>query len=79
MLKNSVFDGMLYIGNRPAFNKKKQSIEVNIFDFDQNIYGMELKILLKKFIRKNKKFNTIEELKNQLKKDKKEILLELNA
>ncbi|MDR1544754.1 MAG: bifunctional riboflavin kinase/FAD synthetase [Prevotellaceae bacterium] len=75
-VKNRHFNGMLYIGNRPTLNGQNQKIEVHIFDFSENIYGQNIKIFFKKFIRADKKFETLEELKRQLEKDKKEILQE---
>jgi len=73
LYKNNIFKGMLYIGNRPTLDGKKQSVEVNIFDFNENIYGESITIFLKKFIREDKKFNSLEELKDQLIKDKEKI------
>ena len=45
-------------------------IEVNIFDFDRDIYGKSLKVFVKKFLRTEKKFSGLEELKAQLALDK---------
>lgn len=68
------FDGMLYIGNRPTLNGTNQSIEVNIFSFDKNIYGESLKVNLIRLLRMDCRFNDLEELKAQLHKDKEEAL-----
>lgn len=62
--------GMLNIGNRPTVNNNRNAIEVNIFNFDKNIYGKEIGVFFKKRIRDEKKFDNLEELKNQLIKDK---------
>lgn len=62
-------NGMLNIGNRPTFNGQSKTIEVHIFDFDQQIYGEKLRISFVGQIRKEKKFSDLEELKKQLKKD----------
>ena len=72
---NKKFDGMLNIG----VGQKK--IEVHIFDFSKNIYGLDIKIEFKKLIRENIKFENILHLKNQLIVDEKkcrEFLLSLN-
>jgi len=72
---NKKFDGMLNIG----ISQKK--IEVHIFDFSKNIYGLDIKIEFKKLIRENIKFENILQLKNQLVVDEKncrEFLLSLN-
>lgn len=63
------FKGALNIGKRPTFEEKEFSIEVHIFNFKKNIYGKTLKIELIKYIREEKKFSSIEILKNQIKKD----------
>jgi riboflavin kinase/FMN adenylyltransferase len=65
-----VFQGMLYIGNRPTLNGVHRSIEVNIFGFNRDIYGERLKIDLIKLLRKDSKFHDLEALKEQLHKDK---------
>jgi riboflavin kinase/FMN adenylyltransferase len=65
------YQGMLYIGNRPTIDQNlKQTIEVNIFDFNQDIYGKELKVEFIEYLRGDVKFTTIEALKDQLSKDK---------
>ena len=62
---NKNFDGMLNIGIQ------QQKIEVHIFDFSKNIYGLDIKIEFKKLIRSNIKFTNISQLKNQLIEDEK--------
>lgn len=64
------YGGMLYIGNRPTINGTKKNIEVNIFDFDQDIYGEELTVHIQQFIRSDEKFSDLDALKTQLGKDK---------
>ena len=59
---------MLNIGLNPTFGEKKLSIELNIFDFKEDIYENEIKIFVEK-IRNEQKFESVEELKNQLQKD----------
>ena len=70
LLKNKIFKGMMNIGMRPTVNGKMRTIEVNIFDFDEDIYGQELKITFKKFLRSEIKFEGLDELKSQLSADK---------
>jgi riboflavin kinase/FMN adenylyltransferase len=67
--ENTTHQGMLYIGNRPTINGTKQNIEVNIFDFNKNIYGESLTIFIHKIIRGDQKFSDLEALKNQLRLD----------
>lgn len=72
------FRGMLYVGRRPTLNLKNISIEINIFDFDRDIYDKKIVFLpLKRFF-KEKKFNNIEELIEHIKYYKKIILTYFN-
>lgn len=66
--------GMLNIGYRPTFGGEKLSVEVNIFGFDGNLYDKQLEVEFCRRIRGERKFETIEQLTEQLKKDKLEIL-----
>ena len=60
------YEGMLNIGTRPTVNGVHQTIEVNIFDFDKQIYGDEIMIKMVRLIRKENKFESLELLKEQL-------------
>lgn len=73
MLKNSEnkLFGLLSIGTRPTFNKTEKRIEVYILDFDETIYGDSITVKFLKFIRKDKKFNSKEELIDAMQEDKK--------
>lgn len=73
--EHRLYKGMLYIGNRPTVNGTKKVIEVNIFDFNKEIYGEMLTIYFHQLIRLDSKFNDLEELKLQLAKDKEASLL----
>ena len=61
--------GIANIGYRPTFNGKTLLLEVNIFGIRKNLYKKTLKVSFIKFIRPEKKFKNINELKNQIKKD----------
>lgn len=63
------FNGIMNIGLKPTIGEKNISIEVNIFNFDQNIYNQKISISVLEFIRSEIKFNNIEQLKNQIKLD----------
>lgn len=71
-LNNNEYNGMLNIGTRPTFNNNadNRSIEVNIFDFGDNIYGKEITLKFVDKIRDEQKFENIGMLVNQLAKDK---------
>jgi riboflavin kinase/FMN adenylyltransferase len=62
--------GMMNIGTRPTVDGLNRMIEVNIFEFDEEIYGRHLKVWLKHHLRNEVKFSGIEALKEQLQKDK---------
>ncbi|MEQ8361445.1 MAG: bifunctional riboflavin kinase/FAD synthetase [Cyclobacteriaceae bacterium] len=64
------YGGMLYIGYRPTVGGTQRSIEVNIFDFDEDIYGESITINLMAPIRKDAHFDDLEALKKQLIVDK---------
>lgn len=66
--------GMMNVGMRPTVDGKQRTIEVNIFNFDEDIYGEDLKITLKKHLRSEIKFAGLDELKAQLAKDKKDAI-----
>jgi riboflavin kinase / FMN adenylyltransferase len=62
--------GMMNIGNRPTVDGTKKTIEANIFDFNEDIYGKTLQVYVKKYLRGEQKFSGLEALKDQLAKDK---------
>jgi riboflavin kinase / FMN adenylyltransferase len=61
--------GMLYIGNRPAFNGDKKSVEVHLFGFDRNIYGCRMVVFLKERIRDDMHFTSLDQLTEKMKED----------
>jgi FAD synthase len=67
---------MLNIGTRPTFNQNadNRSIEVHIFDFEEDIYNQEDTLIFAGKIRDEQKFSGVETLVEQLKKDKKSAL-----
>lgn len=68
--KPGILKGMMSIGIRPTIGNSERTIEVNIFDFDKDIYGQTIRIYVKKYLREEKKFAGLEELKNEISKDK---------
>ncbi len=65
--------GMMNIGYRPTINdKRERRIEVNLFDFNKNIYGLKVEVFVLNRIREEQNFNSLDELKSQLEKDEKE-------
>lgn len=68
------YQGMLYIGNRPTINGTRRNIEVNIFDFNHDIYGETITVHFHSLLRGDMRFNDLEELKAQLRLDKESAL-----
>ncbi len=73
-VENEIYSGMLYIGNRPTLNKSERNIEVNIFNFDKDIYDKNITVTFRKRIRDDIRFSSTEELSRQLGNDKVEAL-----
>jgi riboflavin kinase / FMN adenylyltransferase len=67
---DTIHHGMMNIGFRPTVNGTKKIIEVNIFNFDRDIYSKSVKVFVKRFLRTEKKFNSLDDLKAQLALDK---------
>jgi riboflavin kinase / FMN adenylyltransferase len=64
------FKGMANVGPRPSFPDDPPSLEVYLFDFEGDLYGQTLTVYFESFIRSQKKFSGLEELKAQLERDK---------
>lgn len=69
-VNNNIYKGITNIGNNPTVKGKTLTIETYILDFNQDVYGEQIDISFIKKIRDEKKFNNLEELKDQLEKDK---------
>lgn len=66
--------GMMNIGNRPTVDGKTETIEVHLFDFDQDLYYRKLRVKVLHRLRDEYKFENIEALKNQLDQDQQDAL-----
>ncbi|TXH20906.1 MAG: bifunctional riboflavin kinase/FAD synthetase [Chitinophagaceae bacterium] len=64
------YKGMMSIGFRPTVNGKKRVVEVNIFDFTEEIYGQMLRVHVKTYLRPELKFDSLEALTQQIDQDK---------
>ena len=67
--KNNYIKGIANLGYRPTFNGKKILLEVHLFNFSGNLYNKYLTVEFKKFIRKEKKFKNVDQLRKQIKTD----------
>jgi riboflavin kinase/FMN adenylyltransferase len=74
IVKGKTYKGMMSIGFRPTVNGRVRVTEVNIFDFDKDIYGQVIRVIVKKYLRSEVKFDGLEALKMQLHKDKEDSL-----
>lgn len=69
-INNVLHFGMMNIGKNPTTGDNEQTIEVHFFELNQDLYNENLEISILNYIRDEKKFNTIDELKVQLEYDK---------
>jgi len=71
LVNSEIYKGMMNIGVRPTFDgSHERTLEVNVFDFDQNIYGETIEVRFIKRIRNERKFQSVEDLISQLGDDK---------
>ena len=66
---NKSMKAIANLGYRPTFNQKKILLEVHIFNFSGNLYNKYLSVEFTKFIRKEKKFKNVDQLKKQIQSD----------
>ena len=69
---------MMNIGTRPTFGGSSLSIEVHIFQFDEDLYGQQLYVSVEKRIREERKFDTIDQLREQLEMDRQTVMQTLD-
>jgi riboflavin kinase/FMN adenylyltransferase len=74
-LQNTIFNGMLNIGSRPTLSDTNiETIEVNIFNFEEDLYNKEIEIEFYERVRDEQKFENISALQQQLTIDKKNVI-----
>jgi len=73
-IDGETYKGMAYIGHRPTINGMTRNIEVNIFDFDREIYNQTIRMRFHNYIRGDVKFDGLDALKAQLAQDKVDVL-----
>lgn len=67
--EDRVYDAVINIGKNPTLKPDEKSIEVHILDFNRDIYGKKIYVSLYEFLREEKKFNSMDELKETIAKD----------
>ncbi len=73
-MEDQIYKGMLYVGTRPTLDLLELSIEINIFDFEEDIYMKKVAFSIEKKIRDEKRFVNVEQLIEQLKNDRDETM-----
>ena len=68
-VRDRSYEGIANIGSRPTFNKQGLTIEVNVFNFDEDIYGEDISLYFIKRIREEKKFESVDALIQQINAD----------
>lgn len=71
---DTVMQGMMSIGIRPTIDGKERVIEVNIFDFDQDIYGQTIRVYMEEYLRPELRFENLSLLVEQMARDKQDSL-----
>ncbi|WP_042223731.1 bifunctional riboflavin kinase/FAD synthetase [Oceanobacillus manasiensis] len=81
LYKNEVYEGMASLGFKPTFTDQIEEpvLEVNIFDYNNDLYGEELRVEWHAFIREEKKFSGVEELVHEIAKDETEVRTYFNS
>lgn len=74
IIDGAEYKGMAYIGTRPTINGVRRNIEVNIFDFDKQVYNQQIRLTFHHYLRGDMKFAGLDELKQQLALDKEDTL-----
>jgi riboflavin kinase/FMN adenylyltransferase len=69
-MPQKLMGGMMSIGFRPTVDGKKRVIEVNLFDFAEEIYGRQLMVFVEKYLRAEVKFDSLQDLIAQMDRDK---------
>jgi riboflavin kinase / FMN adenylyltransferase len=72
--KQNIYRGMMNIGFRPTVGGTRRSVEVHILNFSEDIYGADLHLKLHHYVRREKKFTSLDELKAQLAADREEVI-----
>lgn len=79
-LKEGVFIGVTNIGRRPTVDhEERMTIETNINSFDKDIYGETMTLCIMYFLRPIRKMNSLEDVRNQVKKDMKKAISLLSS
>ncbi|GFR89801.1 riboflavin biosynthesis protein [Elysia marginata] len=78
-IKRDAYYGIMNIGKRPTFGKGEKRVECHFLDFGEDIYGEEIFLEVFKYIREERCFKSMEDLKLQIEKDRQEVLQRLSS
>ena len=68
-VSGALYNGIANVGYAPTFGRNEFMVEVHIFCFSQDIYGKSIEILFVDFLREERKFDSVEQLVGQIRKD----------
>jgi riboflavin kinase/FMN adenylyltransferase len=66
---NGALKGVANLGLRPTVDGAERLLEVHLLDFSGDLYGKELRVSFMKFLRPEKKFGSVEQLREQIERD----------
>lgn len=69
-VEDKFYEGMLNIGNRPTIKGINKTVEVNLFDFSDDLYDKRVTVYFMQYLRAEEKFANLEALKHQLEQDR---------
>ena len=69
IIDKKILNGVANLGTRPTFNGDRLQLEAHLFDWQQDIYGKHIEVILMKYLRQEQKFSDIDEIKVQISKD----------
>lgn len=71
LVKNHAYKAMINVGTNPTFNNREKTIEAHLFDYSGSLYGKKVRFLFARRLRSEIRFASVEDLKEQLRRDEK--------
>ncbi len=68
-IENQTYYSMVYIGTKPTLEESRIFVEVHIFDLERDLYDQKIGLYLEEYVREDRKFDNLEELKRQIQRD----------
>jgi riboflavin kinase/FMN adenylyltransferase len=73
------YKGVTNVGVKPTVGADRPTVETTLFDFDGDLYGKEIQVTFRDFLRTEKKFDTLQQLQEQMKRDRQQAATLLSA